>query len=181
MISVPPFDRAIILFVQSLRFPALSFVMRFFSNIGEAGLVWLVMIAALLLFKKTRRVGFDILVSLAICWCLSNLVVKPIVGRVRPYVGIEELTAIVKLPSDASFPSGHACASFACAYPAGRGLGRKAGIAVWVLAALITVSRVYVGVHYLTDILAGAAIGGFGGAIVYHFDHKLIPEGFLRK
>lgn len=174
-------DRAIMLFVQSLRLPVLNEIMKFITTIGNAGIVWFVLIALLLIFKKTRRVGFDMLLSLAVCWVFSNLIVKPIVARTRPYVAIPELSVLVKFPSDFSFPSGHACSSFACAYVGGRSFKKKYGVAVWALAVLIAVSRIYVGVHYLTDILVGAAIGGFGGALVYALNKRYIPQQFLRE
>ena len=175
-------ERAAMLFFQNIRIPVVNEIMKFFSAIGDTGLVWFVIIAALLVFKKTRRIGFDILLSLAVCWCVSNLVIKPIISRVRPYVQIPELTVLIKYPPDTSFPSGHACSSFTCAIVGDRSFrDKRIRAGFWLLASLITISRIYVGVHYPTDLLAGALIGVLGGLAVYKLNKRFIPAGFLAK
>ena len=87
---------------------------------------------------------------------------------------------LIKHPTDYSFPSGHACASFVCAYMAHRRFeNRGIRAAFWALASLITVSRIYVGVHYPTDLAVAIFIAVFGSMLVYKLNRKFIPESFL--
>ena len=88
-----------------------------------------------------------------------NVIMKNLFSRIRPYEVIDELTRIVPAPSDFSFPSGHAGHSFAAAVVMMVMLPRKYGVPALVLAILISVSRLYVGVHYPTDVLGGCIIG----------------------
>ncbi len=173
-------DKSILLFIQGLRFTLMDGIMSGMSAIGNAGIIWLALCAGLLVFKKTRRTGFDILLSLAIVWSISDLIIKPLIARPRPFVSIAELEVLIKLPAGFSFPSGHACSSFASAYVCSKSFGGY-GKWFWVLAFLISISRVYVGVHYLSDVVAGALVGAFGSMWVYSQNKRMIPQTFLKK
>ena len=93
----------------------------------------------------------------------TNVLLKNLVHRIRPYVALENLSILVSEPSDWSFPSGHATASFAAAWALFRLAPKKVGVPALLLAILIALSRLYEGVHYPTDVLAGAAIGILSG------------------
>ena len=101
--------------------------------------------------------GLLVLLSLAFNMVICNLLLKPLVARTRPYdlLGYEIL---VRRLGDYSFPSGHTSASFAAA-TAIYAIDRRWGAAAYVLAALIGFSRLYLGVHFPTDVLAGAVVG----------------------
>lgn len=173
-------DESILLFIQThIRCAPLDFVMRFFSVIGNTGLCWIVLGAVLLLYKKTRRAGFDMLLCLAIAWMTNDLVVKNLAARPRPYDVIEGLTVLVGRLASYSFPSGHASSSFAAATALCIAFRGKGGAWFYLPAALIAVSRVYVGMHYLTDVVCGAALGTVVSYAVYRVEHRLIPERFL--
>ena len=90
---------------------------------------------------------------------VNNMILKNLVARTRPYEVIEGLTYIVMRPTDFSFPSGHAGCSFAVACIMFRRLPRRYGIPALVLAILISLSRLYVGVHYPSDVLFGVISG----------------------
>lgn len=152
-------DAAIVLFFQeNLRSALLDPIMLFVTTIGEVGAVWLLTGLVLLLFKKTRRGGLVMLLSLLLGFVLNNLIIKNLVQRPRPYVSWPEISSAVGAVSEWSFASGHATSSFACATALALCFGKKGALA-YILAVLIAVSRVYIGVHYPTDILAGAVIG----------------------
>ena len=90
---------------------------------------------------------------------LNNLLLKNLVARIRPYETVEGLSRIIEAQVDLSFPSGHAGSSFAAAAAIYLSCPRRIGIPALVLAALISLSRLYVGVHYPTDVICGALIG----------------------
>lgn len=108
---------------------------------------------------------------------MNNLIIKNLVGRVRPYDAIRELQALVPPLRDSSFPSGHSACSFAVAVVVFRNLPKKNGVPVLVLAFLISLSRIYVGVHYPTDVVCGAIFGTLSALaaefIVKHFAKKM--------
>ena len=113
----------------------------------------------LMIPRKTRRVGFAALLSVGIGALITNVCLKNIVARPRPYDACAAIIPLVKKLSDYSFPSGHTCASFASAFIYFRMLPRKYGITAMILAVLISFSRLYLGVHYPTDVLGGFLVG----------------------
>ena len=154
------FDKAILLWIQNnLRGGILDNIMIFITHLGDKGLFWIVLTLLLLNLRKTRHPGVTSAIAMVIGLIVVNLMLKNLVARIRPYVLIEELELMIEQQKDFSFPSGHACNSFACAWALFRTMKKRYGVPALVLATLITLSRIYVGVHYPTDIIAGAAIG----------------------
>lgn len=152
-------DNAILDFIQQhLRSSFGDAVMPVITALGNAGIIWLLLGGGLLCFRKTRRIGAAVLAALAINLLLCNVILKPLVGRVRPFEANDFTGLLISPPSDPSFPSGHSSASFAAAV-ALFWYWKKPGVAALVLAALIAFSRLYLYVHYPTDVLAGALIG----------------------
>jgi len=139
--------------------PLVDFVMVALSTIGRASAVWLVLTVSLVVRHRLRaRAAATVLIALALANGTTDLVVKPLVARARPFDLGEASRVIIAHPPTYSFPSGHAATAVAAAstltglWPAGRA-------AVWTLATLVAVSRIYVGVHYPLDVLAGALLG----------------------
>ncbi len=161
-------------FIQSLDYQILSFIaesvrsdfltpiMLFITRLGDGGIVWLILAAICLVKKKTRPCGAAMLLSLVIGLLIGNLTIKPLVARPRPFLTYPELTNLVA-QGGYSFPSAHAMSSFAAAtvfYLFFRKSGHTAyGIPVLILAALIALSRLYVCVHYPSDVLCGTLLG----------------------
>jgi undecaprenyl-diphosphatase len=127
------------------------------SYAGRLGLLWIVI--ALVLCAVYRRWGVFALTVIAVAladWSATGL--KALIGRPRPPVRYPEPKTLVPLPHDASFPSGHAATSFAAATMLSLSFPRFAPF-LYVLAAAVAFSRVYVGVHYPLDVLGGALLG----------------------
>lgn len=158
----------ILVWIQNnIRQDWLTPIMRIITLFGDYGVFWIATCVVLLCIPKTRkRAGIPASCSLALNAVLTNLWLKRMVNRVRPFVRFPELTVLTTIPRDASFPSGHTAASFAVAatiYMAGY---RKMGRFLYVFAALIGASRLYLGVHYPTDVIAGAIVGVLSAWIV---------------
>lgn len=172
--AVLEFDAEILRFVQeSIRFPALTAVMRFFSTIGDMGLVWILLGLVLVCIRRTRRGGIDMLCALTVEFALCDLVIKRLAARARPYLLLEWLELLVHEEASFSFPSGHSASSFACAAALTCAFGKKGALA-FIPAALIALSRIYVGVHYPSDVLIGAVLGSVVGVVVFKVSHKIV-------
>ena len=154
-------ESSILLWIQNnLRCGILTPVMRVITTLGNGGAFWIVLTLLLLLvFKRTRRMGVYCAASMLLTLLVVNLCIKPLAARTRPYELIEGLQILVSRPHDYSFPSGHSANSLTCAWTIFRLAPKKYGVPALVLAVLIALSRLYVGVHFPTDVLAGAAIG----------------------
>ena len=153
-------DGAILLWIQnSLRAPWLSPIVVGVTHLGDAGVFWILVTLALLCFRRTRKLGITCAISMLIGLAATNLIIKNWVARVRPYELVAGLERIIGAQRDWSFPSGHTTNSFACAWVLFRRAPRRYGVPALVMAALIALSRLYVGVHYPTDVFAAIAIG----------------------
>ena len=149
---------------EHLRSPLLDAVMLIVTHLGDLALVWLVASAVLVALPRYRRFGVAVFVAVAVTAALGMLVLKPLFGRARPFVAYEFAGLLIPPPSGDSFPSNHSMVSFAaaaalCCLP-GKGKGvALVKVAAVLVAGLIAFSRLYLYVHYPTDILAGALIG----------------------
>lgn len=134
-------------------------VMKAITHLADAGIFWILLAVIFLCFKKTRRFGVAMAISLIISTLLTNLTLKPLINRPRPYElrTIEGLDASL-LPSDASFPSGHTTVSFSGALSL-FWQNKKAGAPALALATLIAFSRLYFYLHFPSDILGGILVG----------------------
>jgi undecaprenyl-diphosphatase len=153
-------EEMILLFIQNhIRCALLNPIIIFITHLGDSGLIWILICILLLIFKKTRTIGLMIVVSLLLSLLVNNLCLKNMIMRTRPYEAINQLTRLIEAQSDYSFPSGHSASSFAAAIILYKTLPKKYGILALVLAFLIAISRLYVGVHYPTDVLFGILSG----------------------
>ena len=166
-------EESILLGIQSnLRNEWLTPVFIFITRLGNGGFIWILGSILLLVPKKTRKIGVMALVALAGSVLIDNVILKNVVARTRPYEVIGGLTSLIGIQKDFSFPSGHTCASFACALVLYRILPKKYGVPAVILASLIAFSRLYVGVHYPTDVLGGMFVGIFSSCLVLWIGKK---------
>lgn len=172
-------DIGILYWIQeNLRVSFLDMPMAFLSRLGDAGLIWLIIIAVLLITPKYRRAGLTALLAIVFSLIICNLILKPLIHRARPYELYDYITVLIKYPTDFSFPSGHVSSSFAvsvaltCSF-------KKKGVWFIILAALISFSRLYVGVHFPTDILAGIVTGIVSGLLAVFIVNKLNERQLL--
>ena len=155
------FEASIILWIQeNLRASWLDGIWLFITHLGDEGILWIALGIVLLFWKKTRPIGFTILISLLLDLLIVNVTLKGWIARPRPFVVNEAIRPLITNVSPyRSFPSGHSGGSFSAMLALYRWVPKKIGIPAVVLAALVALSRLYVGVHYPTDILAGLLVG----------------------
>ena len=161
-------DLSILLFIQDhLRFGWMNGFWEFITHFGDGGIFWIILALALMIPKKTRKAGIVAACSLILGFLITNVTLKPLVDRVRPYNYSDAIIPLGRIPVESSFPSGHTCASFACALIYVRMLPKKYGIPLVVLATLIALSRLYLCVHFPTDVIGGFLVALFSGTVVY--------------
>lgn len=152
-------DLAILDFIRNnITNPVLDVFMKIVTGSGEFGIIWIAAIILCLAFRKTRKAGVAMAVAMVIGLIICNATLKPLVARPRPFTFREGLELLIAAPTDFSFPSGHTVSSFAAA----TGLfiyHRRLGIVALVWALLMAFSRLYMYVHYPTDVIAGMLLG----------------------
>lgn len=144
--------------LQSIHTPFLDWLMVFFTTIGDYGMIWILLAIILVILPKTRRMGFALMIALLLDVLVSNIWMKQFVARLRPCEVNPNVPLLVQRPLDFSFPSGHTAASFTASYTL-LGMKSRLGLPALVVSVLIAFSRLYLYVHYPTDILAGMLVG----------------------
>ena len=144
--------------IQQIHTPWLDAIMIFFTKLGDDGILWIAIGTILLFFKKTRKCGACVLLSMLFSMLIGKEFLKNVVERTRPFVADPTVVLKVTPPSSYSFPSGHTLDAFTSATAIFM-YYRKPGIAAFVVASLIAFSRMYLFMHYPTDILGGIVIG----------------------
>ena len=208
------FDGKFLIGIQKLlNADWLTPVMKAITFLGEKGIFWICVCLLLIMFRRTRRLGIICAVSLAFTFICCNLIIKPAVDRTRPWIMFREVVRYLEPPGDASFPSGHsanamgpAWAMFIASMPLrgksydevpclgwrGDGVSPKAvhgfGAAAVVLALLIGLSRLYLGMHYPSDVASGLLLGMICATVMFRAirlieinDGALIGSGERRK
>ena len=153
-------------------------IVLFITHLGDAGIFWIALAFFLLCFKKYRKSGAGMVVSLLFSLLFTNIVLKNLVARERPFNTDPTLDNLAHEDSF-SFPSGHTSASFAAALSLIY-YHKKEGIAAIILAVLIALSRIYICVHYPTDVLGGVVVGAVS-AILSIIIIKVVSEKISEK
>jgi Membrane-associated phospholipid phosphatase len=138
--------------------PVLDRIMPMLTFLGSGGAVWIFIALLLVMSKKHRGTGIMMMGALVLCLIVGNLTLKPFIARARPCWVNTNIHLLVPSPKDYSFPSGHTMSSFAAA-----GVlilrNRRWGLWAMLLAVLIAFSRLYLYVHYPSDVAAGLVLG----------------------
>ena len=148
---------------EHLWCPFLDGLMPAVTHLGDGGILWIAIAVILLCFPKYRRTGFAMGAALLMGLLICNLWLKPAVARLRPFDYQLQcygrlIPLLIEAPKDFSFPSGHTIASFEAATVL-LIRHKKWGVIAMVLAVLIAFSRLYLYVHYPTDVLASVVLG----------------------
>lgn len=171
-------------------------IVKYFSVLNDIGLIWIILGIILLCIKKYRRVGVMFLLTLAVGFIFNDLMLKKLVMRPRPYENSEQLANFVlplfekhenlhpiinkliggALPGGSSFPSGHTYSSFNCAYMLYL-VHKKWGIPALIFAVLMALSRLFLCVHYPSDVLAGMVFG----LLTAYLMHRLVSPWVKKK
>lgn len=151
--------------IQTLHTPILDRLMCFITKLGNAGIIWILIAVSLLLISKTRKTGAVVMVALVIDAILCNGILKPWIARTRPCDVNPAIQLLISRPADFSFPSGHTAAAFTTVAALYFAKESRLWKSVLVLAILITFSRLYLYVHYPTDVLGGIVVGILAGYV----------------
>lgn len=178
--AIAAWDASVLLLIQEhLRTAVGDVLLPLWSNLGNAGLIWIAAAAVLLCFRRTRRAGILALAAMALNLLAVNVVLKHLVSRARPWLVVEGLETLLRSNDPNSFPSGHTSAAFAFAASMCLHLDAGWGKALAVAAAvLMGWSRIYVAVHFPTDVLAGAVIGILCGLLAAWLYRRFFREKF---
>lgn len=183
------FDLATAMLIHKLYTLAGGFFTPFFnfiSFLGHDGIPLIIFSIILILFRKTRKYGTAMLLGLAIGAIFTNCVLKVLIARPRPYADINGafyqlwLTVGQNTESDKSFPSGHTTAAFDSMTPVFLVGNKKYSWAAYIFAILMAISRIYLVVHYATDVIGGIIVGLAAGVIGYCICIRL-PEVWYEK
>lgn len=161
--------------IQNWHTDFLDVIMIFITKLGDAGVFWIAVGLLLTVIPKTRKCGLLVLISMALTYLLGNIILKNLIARPRPFRVDNSVTLLIPEPGEYSFPSGHTMNSFTASVMIFLHY-KKTGIAALVLAALIAFSRMYLFVHYPTDILGGIVIGVFDAVLVYMLAKKIMAR-----
>ena len=161
-------DSNILLYIQeNIRNDILNIFFSNFTKLGNNGILWITLAIIFMCFKKTRKIGLVLSFSLLLGFIFTNLILKNLVARTRPFYTITGLETLVPYPRDYSFPSGHTTSSFSVCTVLFMMLNKKYSFIFLIFATLMGFSRLYVGVHYPTDVIFGLIIGVLSSIISY--------------
>lgn len=159
---------------QNLRFGFLDDIMVLLTRLADDGIVWIVLAIALICFKPSRKMGISLATALILGLLVGNLGLKNLIARPRPYTVNPNIVSdmLIERLSDYSFPSGHT----RCCFEGGMAMylcDKRFGKAAFVLGGFIAFSRVYLYMHYPTDVIAGVILGLLNGFIAFILVDKI--------
>ena len=160
-------------FLQTIHTPLLDKIMILFTHLGDQGFIWVCLTLILLLIPKTRKIGVVLLISLILDTLVCNVLLKNIFMRPRPCTINPYVSLLIPKPQDYSFPSGHTAASFAIVSVLCLLKQKNLFIISLIVACLIAFSRMYLYVHFPSDIIGGIFVGILCGFISYLISLKI--------
>ena len=174
------FDVPILDWIQAhLQSELLDTLMPIITLFGEGGIFWIAWAVLLILFPKTRKIGLGMGFALIMGLLICNVTLKPMIARIRPYDLQAQLgntiNLLIEAQHDFSFPSGHTIASFEASVVLLKN-SKKMGIPAIIIAVLVTFSRLYLYVHYLTDVLVSIVLGTLFALIGNWLAGKIAPK-----
>lgn len=162
--KIKKWDKGVISWISKFNNPFINKFMVLLTRLGDGGLVWVIIAISFLITKSHKSVSLKMLLSLCLTTIVGEVVIKRLVGRLRPSQIISKEDLLIKKPTSYSFPSGHTASSFGVAVILSEAFP-WINILFFCLASLIGISRVYLKVHYPTDVIVGAIIGTLCGLV----------------
>ncbi len=157
--TIQHLDDTILNLIQNgMHFLLLDKIMIAFSWLGDKGMIWIIIAILFMCSKNHKHTGYVMAVALILCVVTGNIILKPLVARMRPCFINPEVSLLIACPTDFSFPSGHTMSSFAAAQAIFMS-NKRWGKWAFIVASLIGYSRLYLYVHYPSDILGGIIFG----------------------
>ena len=167
------FDVSILLYIEdNMHSPITDKVMVIITSLGNGGAVWIIIIALLMINKKYRAIGLMALGALILSTILGEGILKHVIQRIRPSADIPAVNDLITKPLSYSFPSGHTTSSFAVAGVLAKYF-KDYALEFYSLASLIAFSRLYLYLHYPTDILGGIVVGLICSGIIIYLSNKV--------
>ena len=160
--------------------PVLDVLMPVITLLGDAGIFWIAVAVLFIFTRKYRKIGIGMMFALMMGLVICNICLKPMIARIRPYdfqlqYFAKEIPLLVNGMHDFSFPSGHTIASFEAAVVILLG-NKKLGIPAMILACLIAFSRLYLYVHYPTDVIVSIILGSILALIGWYLAQKVMDK-----
>ncbi len=152
----------------------LNRLMIFVTTIGNHGIVWFMLAIPMLFFYELRRTGMSIIMAMAVAFLSGEMIIKHLVKRNRPCKSVEKEKMLIRIPIDYSFPSGHSTSSFAV-FTVILLTMPQICIPVFILASMIAFSRMYLQVHYPSDVACGIIIGMICGYVSVKYLNYALP------
>ena len=169
-------DWSILHWIQNtLVCPLMDFLMPKITLLGNGGAIWILAAVILLCTKKYRKQGVLLLAGLIVGVLVGNVCLKHLIARPRPCWLDSSVPLLIANPTDYSFPSGHTLSSVIGATVLTK-TDRRFGYAAILLAALIAFSRLYLYVHFPSDVFAAAVLGVAIGELVFRYGSRLLPR-----
>ena len=157
--------------IQNLKCPFLDFIIPRVTALGNGGMTWILMSLIMCINKKYRKTGITVLAALLAGFIICNIIIKPLAARPRPCWIDTSVPILINVPSDYSFPSGHTLSSFIAAFIL-LFSGNRFRYAAVVLASLIAFSRLYLYVHFPSDVLGGIFLAALIAYVVLGVSNK---------
>ncbi|MBQ4128690.1 MAG: phosphatase PAP2 family protein [Ruminococcus sp.] len=173
--KIQQLDDLVVKKIARIHTPFLNRIMVIFTKLGNGAFVWWITLCfPFLLMKNTRATGVYLTLALGVNFILGEIIIKHIIGRMRPSSKLEDDELIIKRPKDYSFPSGHTASSFTAFTVTLLRCPAYIFLPVLLVALIISFSRMYLRVHYLSDVICGVALGILSGTVcTLLFEHLL--------
>jgi Membrane-associated phospholipid phosphatase len=179
MQEIQNIDNIILLFIKNnMHSYLMDKIMIAFTDLGNVGMLWIAILLFLISIKKYRKISIMLLFSLLLSTILGEGILKHIIQRQRPCFSVPAVQLLIPKPLTYSFPSGHTASAFAAAGVLAKYF-RKYIVSIYIVAILISFSRLYLYVHYPSDVLAGIILGLLCSKIAINiFDSNKYRKGW---
>lgn len=158
-------DELVLNKMDDIRTPKFTFIMRNISRLGNRGLIWFLFILPFFIMKSSRVIGANVFIAMSLTCVAGEGCLKYIVGRQRPCSKFDDDEQLIERPKYYSFPSGHTASSFSVFAVVFVLCNTYIWLPVLVVSAMMGFSRIYLRVHYLSDVVAGVVLGIVCGII----------------